>query len=141
MTQPRTTRRVLAAALSVGALLVTAACSSGTAASPAASGSAAARPPTGTSSARSSYAQGKDTSGTLTGELKEWNDANPNEQVEFRELSDNADEQRAAMVQRGQSKSGEFTVMSVDVVWTRRVRRQRLAARNCPPTSSPPPAT
>ena len=36
MTQPRTTRRVIAAALSVGALLATAACSSGTAASPAA---------------------------------------------------------------------------------------------------------
>ena len=116
MTQPRTTRRVLAAALSVGALLVTAACSSGTAASPAASGSAAAA--NWDEFGPIVYASGKDTTGTLAAEIKAWNDANPNEQVEFRELTDNADEQRAEMVKRGQSKSGEFTVMSVDVVWT-----------------------
>jgi multiple sugar transport system substrate-binding protein len=118
MTQPRTTRRVLAAALSVGALLVTAACSSAPAASPAASGSAAASTANWDEFGPIVYAQGKDTSGTVAAEIKEWNDANPNEQVEFRELSDSADEQRAAMVQRGQSKSGEYTVMSVDVVWT-----------------------
>ncbi len=117
MTQPRTTRRVLAAALSVGALLVTAACSSGSAASPAASGSAAAGA-NWDEFGPIVYAQGKDTSGNLAGELKEWNAANPNEQVTLRELSDSADEQRAAMIQRGQAKSGEFTVMSVDVVWT-----------------------
>ena len=121
MTQPRTTRRVIAAALSVGALLVTAACSSGTAASPAASGGASSAAATGADWNEFGpivYAQGKDTSGNLKDKVDEWNKANPNEQVTFRELSDSADEQRAAMIQRGQAKSGEYTVMSVDVVWT-----------------------
>ena len=119
MTQPRTTRRVIAAALSVGALLATAACSSGTAASPAASGSASAA--TGANwdeTGPITYAQGKDTSGNLKAQIDQWNKENPNEQVTFRELSDNADEQRAEMIKRAQAKSGEFTVMSVDVVWT-----------------------
>jgi len=117
MTQPRTTRRVLAAALSVGALLVTAACSSAPAASPAASGSAAAGA-NWDEFGPIVYAQGKDTSGNLKAQIDQWNSDNPNEQVTFRELSDSADEQRAEMIKRGQSKSGEFTVMSVDVVWT-----------------------
>ncbi|GAA0351624.1 ABC transporter substrate-binding protein [Micropruina glycogenica] len=119
MTQPRTTRRVIAAALSVGALLATAACSSGTAASPAASGSASAA--TGANwdeTGPITYAQGKDTSGNLKAQIDQWNKENPNEQVTFRELSDNADEQRSEMIKRAQAKSGEFTVMSVDVVWT-----------------------
>ena len=70
MTQPRTTRRVIAAALSVGALLATAACSSGTAASPAASGSASAA--TGANwdeTGPITYAQGKDTSGNLLAQI------------------------------------------------------------------------
>jgi multiple sugar transport system substrate-binding protein len=117
MTEPRTTRRVLAAALSVGALLVTAACSSAPAASPAASGSAAAGA-NWDEFGPIVYAQGKDTSGNLKAQIDQWNSDNPNEQVTFRELSDSADEQRAEMIKRGQSKSGEFTVMSVDVVWT-----------------------
>lgn len=110
-------RRVLAAALSVGALLVTAACSGGTAASPAASGSAAAGA-NWDEFGPITYAQGKDTSGNLKAQIDQWNSENPNEKVTFRELSDSADEQRAEMIKRGQSKSGEFTVMSVDVVWT-----------------------
>ena len=63
MTQPRTTRRVLAAALSVGALLVTAACSSGTAASPAGSAPASASGANWNEFGPIVYAQGKDTSG------------------------------------------------------------------------------
>ena len=118
MTQTRTTRRVLAAALSLGALLVTAACSSGSAASPAASGTAAAPGANWDEFGPIVYAQGKDTSGNLKAQIDEWNKENPNEQVTFRELSDSADEQRSEMIKRGQSKSGEFTVMSVDVVWT-----------------------
>ena len=120
MTQPRTTRRVIAAALSVGALLVTAACSSGTAASPAATagGGTAATAANWEEFGPITYAQGKDTSGNLKAQIDQWNSENPNEKVTFRELSDSADEQRAEMIKRGQSKSGEFTVMSVDVVWT-----------------------
>lgn len=116
MSHARTARRVLAATLSVGALLVTAACSSGT--TPSAGGSATASGTDWTKKGPITYAQGKDTSGNLQGEIEEWNKANPNEKVTFRELPDNADEQRAQMIQRGQAKSGEFTVMSVDVVWT-----------------------
>jgi len=52
------------------------------------------------------------------GVLDQWNAAHPNEQVTFVELSPEADQQRADMIKRGQAKSGEFSVMSVDVVWT-----------------------
>ena len=115
MSHARTTRRVLAAAATFGALLVTAACSSS--ASPSASGSAAGgvnwdeRGPI-------TYAQGKDTAGVWKPVLEQWNAAHPNEQVTFVELSPEADQQRADMIKRGQAKSGEFSVMSVDVVWT-----------------------
>lgn len=111
---PRPARRIVTAAVSVSAVLLAAACSSS--GTPAASSSTSAanwdeRGPI-------VYAQGKDTSGNLKAELEEWNAAHPNEKVELRELSDSADEQRSEMTRRGQAKSGEFTVMSVDVVWT-----------------------
>jgi multiple sugar transport system substrate-binding protein len=115
MSHARTTRRVLAAAATFGALLVTAACSSS--ATPSASGSAAGgvnwdeRGPI-------TYAQGKDTAGVWSGVLDQWNSAHPNEKVSFIELSPEADQQRADMIKRGQAKSGEYSVMSVDVVWT-----------------------
>jgi multiple sugar transport system substrate-binding protein len=64
------------------------------------------------------YAQGKDTAGVWKPVLDQWNAAHPNEQVQFVELSPEADQQRADMIKRGQAKSGEFSVMSVDVVWT-----------------------
>lgn len=114
MSHARTTRRVLAAAASVGALLITAACSTPT-------------QPGGTTGGDGvnwdergpiTYAQGKDTAGVWKGVLEEWNTAHPNEQVTFVELSPEADQQRADMIKRGQAKSGEFSVMSVDLVWT-----------------------
>jgi trehalose/maltose transport system substrate-binding protein len=116
MTQPRTTRRAFAAALSVGALLVTAACSSG-------SGTPAASAPAASTAnwdevGPITYVAGKDVSGNRKKEINEWNEKNPNEKVTFLELSDNADEQRAQMIQRGQAKSGEYSILSVDVVWT-----------------------
>lgn len=116
MTQPRTTRRACAAALSVGALLVTAACSSG-------SGTPAASAPAASTAnwdevGPITYVAGKDVSGNRKKEINEWNEKNPNEKVTFLELSDNADEQRAQMIQRGQAKSGEYSILSVDVVWT-----------------------
>jgi multiple sugar transport system substrate-binding protein len=115
MSHARTTRRVLAAAATFGALLVTAACSS--AGTPGASSPAAGgvnwdeRGPI-------TYAQGKDTAGVWKPVLDQWNADHPNEQVTFVELSPEADQQRADMIKRGQAKSGEFSVMSVDVVWT-----------------------
>jgi multiple sugar transport system substrate-binding protein len=120
MSHARTTRRVLAAVASIGAVLVTAACSSS--GTPAASGGGGASSAGGGANwderGPITYAQGKDTAGVWAGVLKSWNDAHPNEQVTLRELSPEADQQRADMVARAQAKSGEFSVLSVDVVWT-----------------------
>lgn len=117
----KTMKRALVASLSAAAVLATAACSS----TPAAPGGTAAPggQPAGSTAdwdqkGPITYAQGKDTSGNLKSEIEEWNAANPNEQVTFVELSDSADQQRDAMIQRARASSGEFTVMSVDVVWT-----------------------
>ncbi len=114
MSHARTTRRVLAAVATLGALLVTAACSSST--TPA--GTTAAGAVNWEERGPITYAQGKDTAGVWKGVLDEWNKAHPNEQVTFVELSPEADQQRADMIKRGQAKSGEFSVMSVDLVWT-----------------------
>ncbi|MFT3968909.1 MAG: ABC transporter substrate-binding protein [Micropruina sp.] len=109
-------RRALVAAVTVGALLAAVGCTSGPAPTP-----------TTTASVSSEnwdefgpivYAQGKDASGTVKAQVAEWNKANPNEQVELRELSESPEEQRTAMVERAQAKSGEFAVMAIDVVWT-----------------------
>lgn len=113
MSHARTTRRVLAVAASLGALLITAACSS-TATPSAAPGDGVNWDERGPIT----YAQGKDTAGVWKGVLEQWNSAHPNEQVTFVELSPEADQQRADMIKRGQAKSGEFSVMSVDLVWT-----------------------
>lgn len=65
------------------------------------------------------YVQGKDTSGNVAAIIKKWNDANPNEKVSLIELSESADEQRAAMIKNAESKGGSnYDVLSVDVVWT-----------------------
>lgn len=114
MSHARTTRRVLAVVASAGALLVTAACSSTT--TPA--GSASASGVNWEERGPITYAQGKDTAGVWKGVLEKWNTAHPNEQVTLIELSPEADQQRADMVKRAQAKSGEFSVMSVDLVWT-----------------------
>lgn len=120
----KTMKRALVASLSAAAVLATAACSS----TPAAPGTAApggGAAPGGAASTANwdekgpiTYVQGKDTSGNLKAEIDEWNAANPNEQVTFVELSDSADQQRDAMIQRARASSDEYTVMSVDVVWT-----------------------
>lgn len=116
MTRVRIGRRTLAGAVVAGLLLASAACTSNPAptVSPTASVSTANWDEFGPIV----YAQGKDAGGAVKAQVDEWNKDNPNEQVELRELSDSTDEQRAAMVQRGQAKSGEFAVMAVDVVWT-----------------------
>lgn len=115
-----TMKRALVASLAAMAVLGTAACSStpttqGTAGGGAAAGGAAAN---WDEKGPITYVQGKDTSRNLQTEIDEWNAANPNEKVTLVELSDNADQQRDAMVQRARAKSDEFTIMSVDLVWT-----------------------
>lgn len=64
------------------------------------------------------FATGKDTTGKLQGLLDEWNKAHPSEKVTLVELSENADDQRNAMVQNFQAKSSRFDVVNSDVVWT-----------------------
>jgi multiple sugar transport system substrate-binding protein len=65
------------------------------------------------------YVQGKDTSGNVASIIAKWNAANPNEKVSLIELSESADEQRAAMIKNAESKGGSnYDVLSVDVVWT-----------------------
>lgn len=64
------------------------------------------------------YVQGKDTSGNLQNQIDAWNKDNPDEKVELVELPDNADQQRAQMIQNAQTRSPEYTVLSLDVVWT-----------------------
>ena len=112
MSHARTTRRVLAAAASIGALLITAACSSTGAAS-----SSVAAAVDWNKRGPINYAQGKDTAGVWKGVLEQWNSAHPGEEVTLIELSPEADQQRADMIKRAMAKSGEFDVMSVDVVW------------------------
>lgn len=105
---------MLAATAAVAALLVTTACSAGD------SGGGAAAGPADDWEQRGPivYAQGKDTAGVWKGILDQWNADHPGEEVTLRELSPEADQQRADMIKRAQAKSGEFSVMSVDVVWT-----------------------
>lgn len=64
------------------------------------------------------FATGKDTTGKLHEILDLWNKSHPKETVKLLELSDNADEQRNAMVQNFQAKSGTYDVVNADVIWT-----------------------
>lgn len=61
--------------------------------------------------------QGKDTSGFVQEVLDEWNAEHPDEKVTIVELPAEADAQRQLMVQNAQTKSDEFDVLVVDVVW------------------------
>ncbi|MFJ6637018.1 ABC transporter substrate-binding protein [Streptomyces sp. NPDC091376] len=63
-------------------------------------------------------AAGKDNSGTLTKVVDRWNKAHSKEPVRIIDLSDSPDEQRRRMIQNAELKSGEFTVLSLDTVWT-----------------------
>lgn len=66
------------------------------------------------------YVEGKDTSDT--GIIKQlvdaWNSAHPDEQVTFKEQSNDADQAREDLVQHMQAKQTDYDVMGLDVVWT-----------------------
>ena len=64
------------------------------------------------------FVSGKDLSGLLQSEIDQWNKDHPTEQVRLIELADEADQQRQSMVQNAQVKGTEYTVLSMDVVWT-----------------------
>jgi multiple sugar transport system substrate-binding protein len=63
-------------------------------------------------------AQGKDTSGNVQNLVNAWNKQHPKETVRLVELPEDADAQRQQMVQNAQTKSGAYTVLNLDVVWT-----------------------
>jgi multiple sugar transport system substrate-binding protein len=64
------------------------------------------------------FATGKDTSRNRQKQVATWNQAHPDQQVTLVELPEKADEQRQRMVQNAQTKSTEFGVINLDVVWT-----------------------
>ena len=116
MTFVRPARRVLIAAASLSALLVAAACGGG-----GDSGTPAGDRPAGadlTKEGPIEVWQGKDTSGNFPKLVAQFNEQNPNGKVTFKELPDNADQQRQQMIQNTQIKNPNMAVLSVDVVWT-----------------------
>lgn len=115
MTFVRPARRVLIAAASLSALLVAAACGGGGDAAPEGGEPAAADL---TKEGPIEVWQGKDTSGNFPKLVAQFNEANPNGKVTFKELPDSADQQRQQMIQNTQIKNPAMAVLSVDVVWT-----------------------
>jgi len=97
-------------------VLLAAACGGGGSGTPAASGSAAGADLTKQGDIE--YWRGKDTSGNTPKLIKQFNDSHPNGKVVLKELPDNADQQRALMIQNTQIKNPKMAVLSVDVVWT-----------------------
>jgi multiple sugar transport system substrate-binding protein len=116
MTFVRPARRVLIAAVSLGALLVAAACGSEEpgGGSPSASDAAVDL----TKQGDIEHWQGKDVTGTIPKLIKQFNDQHPNGKVIFKELPDEADQQRQQMVQNTQIKNPKMGTIQVDVVWT-----------------------
>ncbi len=64
------------------------------------------------------FVTGKDTTGKLNGLIAKWNSSHPSQKVELLELSEEADQQRNAMVQNAQAKSSTYDILNLDVVWT-----------------------
>ncbi|MGP4031018.1 ABC transporter substrate-binding protein [Pseudarthrobacter sp. 1C304] len=64
------------------------------------------------------YVQGKDNSNVVRPLIEKWNAAHPDEQVTFKEQTDQADQQHDDLVQNFQAKNANYDVVSVDVVWT-----------------------
>ncbi|MFD9226081.1 ABC transporter substrate-binding protein [Streptomyces sp. NPDC060064] len=74
-------------------------------------------------------ATGKDNSGVLSKIIDRWNSTHPKEPVRTIELSDSPDEQRQRMIQDAELKSGEFSVLNLDVVWTAEFAANRWVVR------------
>jgi multiple sugar transport system substrate-binding protein len=109
--------RLTLSVLSATAILATAAC--GSSSSTAGSTASASTDPSWSKTGPINYVQGKDTSGYVQGILDKWNVLHPDQKVTLIELSDSADEQRAAMIKNAESKgASNYDVLSVDVVWT-----------------------
>ena len=101
---------VLATAAS---LLTLTACSSDSGSSDSASENTDGRGPI-------TYVEGKDTTetGVVRQIIEEWNAANPDEQVTFKEQSNDADQAHDDLVQHLQAEQSDYDVMALDVIWT-----------------------
>ncbi|WP_406634334.1 ABC transporter substrate-binding protein [Pseudarthrobacter quantipunctorum] len=64
------------------------------------------------------YVQGKDNNNVVRPLIEKWNAEHPDEQVTFKEQTDQADQQHDDLVQNFQAKTDDYDVVSVDVVWT-----------------------
>ncbi|WP_458116188.1 ABC transporter substrate-binding protein [Arthrobacter sp. D2-10] len=64
------------------------------------------------------YVQGKDNSGVVRPLIEKWNEEHPDEEVTFKEQTDEADQQHDDLVQNFQAQNADYDVVSVDVVWT-----------------------
>ncbi|WP_375432178.1 ABC transporter substrate-binding protein [uncultured Friedmanniella sp.] len=115
MTFVRPARRVLIAAASLTALLAAAAC--GGSSSPGTTASSAPAVDL-TKQGDTELWTGKDTSGNLKNVVADFNAQHPAGKVIIHELPDNADQQRAQMIQNTQIKNPKMGILSMDVVWT-----------------------
>jgi len=100
--------------LATCAALVLAACSSGSTSS----GGGGAADSTQDARGPITYVQGKDNSNVVRPLIEKWNSSHPNEQVTFKEQTDQADQQHDDLVQHFQAQDPSYDVVSVDVVWT-----------------------
>lgn len=116
MTYARPGRRVLIAAASLTALLAAAACGGGGGSSSTPSSSSPAVDMT--KQGDTELWTGKDTSGNLKNVVADFNAQHPAGKVIIHELPDNADQQRAQMIQNTQIKNPKMGILSTDVVWT-----------------------
>jgi len=64
------------------------------------------------------YVQGKDNSGVWAPLIDKWNAEHPDEEVTFKEQSDEANQQHDDLVRNFQAENADYDVVSVDVVWT-----------------------
>jgi multiple sugar transport system substrate-binding protein len=115
MTFVRPARRVLIAAVSLGALLVAAACGGGDD-EPGGTGTQAGVDLTKQGDVE--FWTGKDTTGYVPKQVQAFNDSHPNGKVILHELPEEADQQRQQMIQNTQIKNPKMGILNVDVVWT-----------------------
>ena len=64
------------------------------------------------------YVQGKDNSGVWAPLIDKWNSEHPDEEVTFKEQTDEANQQHDDLVRNFQAENPDYDVVSVDVVWT-----------------------
>lgn len=64
------------------------------------------------------FVSGKDNNNVIRPLLQRWNQARPQEQVTFKEQTDQADQQRDDLVRNFQARNSDYDVVNVDIIWT-----------------------